>query len=258
MDGTAPNDLGFEPLAACASLVSVALFRQIVDMNKILTLTAQSPCRADLEGISQSGGLALLEDCDLSGLNLSGTDLAGWHFVRCRLAGTSFSGARLDEARFVNCRTAGGNFTGSNLQEAIIEGGDFSNVTFKGAQLNGGKISNCKMTGSDFTEAQTLGLSIESVLLVLAVLPRFSFRKMMLKEIDFSEADLRACDFRDAVFEDCSLRDAHIPECRFEGADLRNADLGGVKLTDAGLFKGAVISKRQAAHLLGQLGLTVL
>jgi fluoroquinolone resistance protein len=69
---------------------------------------------------------------------------------------------------------------------------------------------------------------------------------------------LRACDFRDTVFENCSLRDAHLPECRFEGADLRNADLGGIKLTNAQLFKGALISKRQAADLLSQLGLKVL
>jgi uncharacterized protein YjbI with pentapeptide repeats len=119
-------------------------------------------------------------------------------------------------------------------------------------------IADSKMTSSGSTEAQTLGLSIEGVLLVLAVLPRLSFRKMTVKGVDFTEADLKACDFRDTVFEDCSLRDSHLPECRFEGADLRNADIGGIKLTDARLFRGALISKRQAADLLGQLGLKVL
>ena len=76
-------------------------------------------------------------------------------------------------------------------------------------------------------------------------------------ELHFSEADLRFCDFRNAVFEDCSLRGAYLQECRFEGADLRGADIGGVKITDAKRYKGAIISKQQAAHLLGQLGLQV-
>ena len=44
---------------------------------------------------------------------------------------------------------------------------------------------------------------------------------------------------------------------RFEGADLRGADLGGLKLVDAGLFRGATISPRQAGELLGGLGLII-
>jgi len=44
---------------------------------------------------------------------------------------------------------------------------------------------------------------------------------------------------------------------RFDGADLRDADIGGLKLLDAKLFRGATISHQQAAELLGELGLTV-
>lgn len=247
-----------EQMCAFTSLVYGVFFCEIVEMKKELTLNAKTPCRDGLEEISKSGKIAMLEDCELSELNLSGIDLSGWHFVRCRLTRTTLNGANLDESSFTACRAAGASFGGSNLQEATIEGGDFSNTNFRGATLTHTKVINCKLTGSDFTDARTLGISIENVLLVLAILPRLSFRKMTLKDVDFSEADLRACDFRDTVFENCSLRDAHLPECRFEGADLRNADLGGIKLTNAQLFKGALISKRQAADLLSQLGLKVL
>ena len=47
---------------------------------------------------------------------------------------------------------------------------------------------------------------------------------------------------------------------RIVGLNMRicaGADLGGVTLTDAKRFKGAVISKHQAGDLLGQLGLMV-
>jgi fluoroquinolone resistance protein len=38
---------------------------------------------------------------------------------------------------------------------------------------------------------------------------------------------------------------------------LRSSDLGGLQMSDARRFKGAIISKGQAADLLGQLGLKV-
>ncbi|OYW91921.1 MAG: hypothetical protein B7Z13_11360, partial [Caulobacterales bacterium 32-67-6] len=70
-------------------------------------------------------------------------------------------------------------------------------------------------------------------------------------------ADLAGCDFREAVLIDCNLRDAHLAEARFEGADLRGADLGALQLSDASRFRGAFISKAQAAQLLIGLGLKV-
>ncbi len=113
------------------------------------------------------------------------------------------------------------------------------------------------MIGADLSETRAIGLELTEVLFGLALLPGLSFRKTTLNGVDFSEADLRSCDFRETVFEDCSLRDANLTGCRFEQADLRGADLGGIKLGDARRFKGALISRRQAADLLGQLGLFV-
>ena len=66
------------------------------------------------------------------------------------------------------------------------------------------------------------------------------------------------CDFREAVLSDCSLRDANLTDARFEDADLREADLGALKLADASRFRGAAISRRQAAELLSGLGLKVM
>ena len=80
---------------------------------------------------------------------------------------------------------------------------------------------------------------------------------MQLNQLNFSEADLSGSDFREAVFIGGSLRNAHLKLARFEGADLREADIGGLKLLDARLFKGATISFNQAADLLGELGITV-
>ena len=84
-----------------------------------------------------------------------------------------------------------------------------------------------------------------------------SFRKQHLQQLDFSDADLSGCDFREAVFSGGSLRNAHMKLTRFEGADLREVDLGGLRLLDAKLFKGATISYKQASRLIAELGLSV-
>jgi len=102
-----------------------------------------------------------------------------------------------------------------------------------------------------------LGLSFEDALLVGADLRSMSFRKMQLRQLDFSDADLSGCDFRDTIFLGGSLRNAHLKLTRFDGADLREVDLGGLKLFDAKLFRGATISHKQASELLGELGLSV-
>ena len=111
--------------------------------------------------------------------------------------------------------------------------------------------------GGDFTEARAMHIHFEEVLLVSAKLPGFSFRKESLRRVDLSGADVRKGDFRMTVFEDCSLREAMVTGSRFEGSDLRGADLGGLRLVDAGLFRGATISREQAGQLLGELGLNV-
>lgn len=90
-----------------------------------------------------------------------------------------------------------------------------------------------------------------------AKLAGLGFRKQRLRRVDFSQADLRKADLRDVVFEACSLRDALLAGARFDKADLRGADLGGLCLVDAALFRGATISREQAAQLLAELGLNL-
>ena len=53
------------------------------------------------------------------------------------------------------------------------------------------------------------------------------------------------------------MREANVTGARFEAADLRGADLGALRIADASKFKGAIISKQQAAALLAGLGLKV-
>lgn len=174
---------------------------------------------------------------NLNGIDLSRLDLWGCAFVRCRAGGADFSFCDLTEGRFESC--------------------DLNNTNWHGASLSSGIFQDCKLTGAQFADARTLGLVFARCLLINAQLHKFSFRKTSLDTIDFQGADLTEADFRNATFVGCNLRDANVTHARFEGADLRGADLGNLRLADASRFKGAVISKQQAAVLLSGLGLKV-
>ncbi|WP_332118137.1 pentapeptide repeat-containing protein [Azorhizobium caulinodans] len=173
----------------------------------------------------------------LHGLDLSALDLSGCIFERCRGAGVDFSACDLSEATFRNS--------------------DFNNAVFRRTKLASTHFSDCKLTGIQVSAASALGLVFVRCLLIAAQLRGLSFRRQDLDGLDFQDADLSEADFREAVLTNCSLRDAHVARARFEGADLRGTDLGGLKLADAGRFRGATISKAQAADLLAGLGLRV-
>ena len=56
---------------------------------------------------------------------------------------------------------------------------------------------------------------------------------------------------------DARLRGVVLRRAVLEGVDFSGADLGGLKIADAGRFRGAVVSRKQAAELVAQLGLVV-
>jgi uncharacterized protein YjbI with pentapeptide repeats len=181
------------------------------------------------------------EDCDFEGADLSRLDLRSAEFHRCNIVETSFFGTALTQSRWQRCR-----------------GRDLNNTSWRRAKLASATYSGCKLTGANFEDCSTLGLSFVETLLIGAYLRGLSFRKATLLELDFSDADLAGADFREATFEGGSLKNASLKGARFDGADLRLVDLSGVRLVDAGLFKGATISHQQAAVLVTELGLRVL
>ena len=211
--------------------------------------------RAAVQALGQAP--RALIDCDLEEADLSRLDLSGWTFERCNLRRTDVSHAVLRGTNWQSCRGGFANFVGADLSDAVFTASDFNNGAFRRATLEAARFVRCKLTGADLSEVKALDILFDETLLINAKLAGRSFRKGRLVRLDLSQADLRKCDFRMATFEDCSLREALLDGARFEGADLRGADLGGVRLSDASRFRGATISRDQAAMLLGELGLNV-
>ena len=119
-------------------------------------------------------------------------------------------------------------------------------------------LSHCDPAAADLWRLDLRGVHItvchmaetasSSGLLLGADLRQLSFRKMRRRlTLDLFDADIAGCDFRDALMK----------LARFEVTHLHEERLGGLKLLDAKLFKGATICYRQAAELVAEPGLNV-
>ncbi len=196
---------------------------------------------------------------DLSGQDLSRIDLAGAHFERCIFSATNLTAANLSNTHWFSCRAGQAILRSAVLTDARFERCDLNNTLWQRSKVAHVQFDGCKLTGANFADASTLGVNFSDCLLNSAMLSGISFYKAQLYRIDFSEADLTYCDFRKAVFVDGgSLSLARVNNARFDDADLRETSLQGLRLVDAKLFKGAIISRSQAGMLLAGLGLTVL
>jgi fluoroquinolone resistance protein len=227
-------------------------------MSNTTTLTNEAPTRARLEQLSaDTDGTLVFDGCDFDGVDLARLNLQDARFINCQLADASLYAAKLSRTSWQRCRAGRADFESADLVDAHFASCDLNNTKWRRAKLGSGSFRSCKLTGAAFEDIGALGLVFEDSLLVGADLRRMSFRKARLVGLDFSGADLVACDFREATFDGGSLRDALLTDARFDGADLRGADIGGLKLLNAKLFKGATISHRQAAELMLELGLRV-
>lgn len=222
-----------------------------------ITIEDRTLARTDIAALMGDGPVRLV-GCNLDETRLAELDLTGWVFERCSLARTDLGNATLELSRWLNCRGAFALFRGANLEDAAFRSSDFNNASFRGATLSSANFEDCKLTGCDMAEARAMDVRFTNTLLVSAKLPGFNFRKDKLVGVDLGSADLVKCDFRETVFENSSLREANIDQARFQDADLRGADLGGLSiLSQAGRFKGAVVSAAQAELILAQTGIKV-
>ena len=203
----------------------------------------------------------IFEDCDFEGVDFSRLTLSDAHFHRCNFVDASFYASMLQQTQWTRCRAGSADFENADVTEAKFTACDLNNTKWRRARLAVSIFDSCKLTGANFEACfdnnAALGLIFKDSLLVSAFLRNLSFRKTTIQGVDFSEADLAHCDFRDVIFEECSMRNAYMKFARFEGADLRQVDLGGLKLIDATMFRGAVISASQATMLLAELGIDV-
>ncbi len=171
---------------------------------------------------NQSGGArAMLRQCDLSGLDLSGGDWTNSEFLVCKFDGsnlqrTVFRHANLFGARFNNCDLAGADFEKSDLRGAKFELANLTGAHLGGADLREGMVIDAGVTldgdtGSRFTNAILKGAKLPN-----ARCKAVDFSGAILEGTDFSDADLRSAILKGDVGQRLQNSGASLPQSRMK------------------------------------------
>lgn len=196
----------------------VILYRGVKDWNE---WRKENPeIKPDLRGVHLI--VAPFSGANLSGVNLSDTDLREANFNATQLINANLSGANLWGASLRDADLREANLSGANLNRAILGRADLRYTNLKEANLSGVNLSGANLHKADLSGAD----------LKEAYLREADLIKANLRNADLCKADLFRAYLREANLSGANLQDANLSE-----TDLNEKDLSGVNLSGACLAK---------------------
>ena len=150
---------------------------------------------------------------DLSGTNLSNTDLSRANLSNANLSNTDLSYANLFSANLENAVLTDADLSNASLNSAIL-----INVDFTLAHLDGANLSWCDLRQTSLSTSFTTGTIFDYA--------------------DLRGAFLHDCDLRNATFRGADLTHANL-----QGADLRGAFLGDAVLICTNLYNAKLTNQ---------------
>jgi len=155
----------------------------------------------DLWTLNRGGSRAILNNVDLSCIDLSNFNL-------------EFAYLREADLRFTN-------LVGANLSYADLESARLSGANMRDTDLRYGKLFKADMRGTFLSDANLQDAHIKFA----------NLKGCILKNADMEGADLIYTVFSDADLSGANLRSADLAHAVFIGSDLTGADLRDVDLT---------------------------
>ena len=219
-----------------------------------------------------SGKRAMLEDCDLTKLDLSHMNFSDGVFIRCRFddsegRGVKFVGAILRSSSFDRADLTNADFQRADLSGAVLGKTNLSNADLRGAsfrqaEMTGVVLAGATMIDSDFSgavldksmegklditcasgpakkklDSGKLGLVLDAhhrwVLSLGTEGSRANLAGLDLSGIDLSGRNLAAANFNGATLAETCLEGAWLMAADFRTANLLRAKLGKVDLRGA-------------------------
>jgi uncharacterized protein YjbI with pentapeptide repeats len=191
----------------------------------------REPAPPDLpDTLRQVDDVDLADEAYLSGLLVSGADLAGRpvdlaEIERCRFAGGSLSGATLSQATLVDCHAGRA---------------DWANLHAERSRMRRVEFTGCRLTGMQWTDGVLRDVAFRDCRLDLA-----GFRFSTLTDVAFtgcvlSRADLTRATLAGVTFDGCDLTGAQFSQVKVESARFARCDLDGAGgIAD---LRGAVVA----------------
>src|ERR1700743_679663 len=182
------------------------------------------------------GARAVYAFCDLSGLDLSGRNLADADFTGAVLEEANLAGTRMDSASFFGADLRRANLAGASLRRADLRG-----ACLRGANLIGADLYEADLREGVIAEKDKYGnLRVMQHDIGPSEMPGAMLNSANLERAKMTGSIAIQADFTDAMMRGCRLARANLRQANFGGANLENADLSGSDLSGANL-SGAVL-----------------
>ena len=199
---------------------------------------------ADLSATTKGGlvaeqlySTANYQDRDLTGVNLSGNDLAGWDFHEQDLTDVNLVSSSLEGTDFTDAVVDGMNFDGFTRRgftaDQLYSTSNYRNFDLSSIKLGGNDLSGWNFHHQDLSYADLRSASLEGANLAAANLSNALLKSANLREANLSGADLSDASFPEAVMREADLNGADLSDATFPSADLSQANLSGADLTGA-------------------------
>ena len=136
-----------------------------------------------------------LKYADLSGLNLSGSnlsnaDLSGSNLSGSNLSNADLSGSNLSDAHLSYSNLSGSNLSGSNLSDTDLSHADLSGSNLSYTDLSSPNLSDANLSGADLSYADLSRADLSGVNLSGVNLSDANFSRADLSSSTLSYADL--------------------------------------------------------------------
>lgn len=165
------------------------------------------------------GKRAILENCDLRGLDFSHLNFSDAVFLNCR-----FDGGEGRGVKFVGAILRGSNFDRADLTSADFQRADLRSVSFQDANMVDASLGRSDIRQDIHSEGAS------------------SFKGAVLTRANFADSKLKNADFSGAIMAKTNLTNADLRGASFRHAEMNEAVINGAMLVDSD-FSGAMIDK---------------
>lgn len=197
----------------------------------------------DMESSEAENGEEVIR-VDLSGLNLSDSDLRGRNLHLAKLQGADLSGSNLVSAKFVDLDLFNVNLSRASLLYAELNGANLSHAILQEADLRGAKISGVDFSHADLTRANLSDFLPEEYGETLLDDDAFDYmlERSGYAYVNLSHAILREAKMQRRLLEPANLTGADMTEADFTGSRIASASLTGAILNSANLSKCHILT----------------
>lgn len=193
----------------------------------------------------QGKGQISLNNRNLRGAELRGSELSFSQFKNCDFRGSDITHVNFKNAEFVDCYFDDSIIHGQEF-ETLIYGCNFDQVMIRSCQFTKTRFNLSSFNSSCIESGNWGETDLDNTIWTDAKVKKVNFQRSHWSEAQLDSAHFCECDFREASFSFASASGTFFDRC-----DFRDADLKDLSIKDAVFYKCSFLNCLNAPNIKG-------